>query len=259
MDTTERHVAFPPGTFSPRSTRSSWQTMLRAQSAIEAKLFLRHGEQLLLSFIIPIAMLIIVGTVKVFPQPQPLSIGFPFVLAIAAMSSGFTGQAISLAFDRRYGALKRVGASGVPTWTIILGKICGLVIVSTLQISILVTVATVLGWRASVGSFLLGILLFFLGIAAFTALGMLLGGTLSSEIVLGLANLLWVILVGAAGYVMFSLPEPTAWLTLVPSIALATGIHTAFSGGFPLISIVALICWTVISVAAAIKWFKFTD
>lgn len=259
MDAARGHTDFPPGTFSPVSQRSSWQTMLRAQARIEAKLFLRHGEQLLLSFVIPIAMLITLGTVKVFPQPQPLDLGFPFVLAIAAMSSGFTGQAISLAFDRRYGALKRVGASGVPTWTIIIGKICGLLVVSTLQIVVLTTVAFILGWRASLLGFFLGILMFGLGIAAFTAFGMLLGGTLSSEIVLGLANLFWVILVGGAGYVMFSLSDPSPWLNVVPSIALTSGIHAAFGGWLPIGSILALLGWTILNVAAAIKWFKFSD
>ena len=132
---------FEPGTFSPDPRRAPVSKMLASQAKIEATLFLRHGEQLLLSFIIPLGMLIVIAILPVINDPHPLHKGFPLMLSIAAMSSGFTGQAISLAFDRRYGALKRTGASGVPTWTIIVGKILGVVTVSILQILVLGTTA----------------------------------------------------------------------------------------------------------------------
>ena len=123
-------MTFPAGTFRPDPHRASTRTMLRAQAIIEAKLFLRHGEQLLLSFIIPVCMLVAITLLPVIEQDDPMRVGFPIVLAVAAMSSGFTGEAISLAFDRRYGALKRTGASGVPAGIIIVGKILGLVAVA---------------------------------------------------------------------------------------------------------------------------------
>ena len=127
-------MTFPAGTFRPDPHRASTRTMLRAQAIIEAKLFLRHGEQLLLSFIIPVCMLVAITLLPVIEQDDPMRVGFPIVLAVAAMSSGFTGEAISLAFDRRYGALKRTGASGVPAGLIIVGKILGLVAVAIIQI-----------------------------------------------------------------------------------------------------------------------------
>lgn len=99
-------MTFPAGTFRPDPHRASTRTMLRAQAIIEAKLFLRHGEQLLLSFIIPVCMLVAITLLPVIEQDDPMRVGFPIVLAVAAMSSGFTGEAISLAFDRRYGALR---------------------------------------------------------------------------------------------------------------------------------------------------------
>ena len=139
-------MTFPAGTFRPDPHRASTRTMLRAQAIIEAKLFLRHGEQLLLSFIIPVCMLVAITLLPVIEQDDPMRVGFPIVLAVAAMSSGFTGEAISLAFDRRYGALKRTGASGVPAGIIIVGKILGLVAVAIIQIIVLTTIALLLGW-----------------------------------------------------------------------------------------------------------------
>ena len=46
----------------------------------------------------------------------------PAIMALAVISTAFTGQAIAVAFDRRYGALKRLGATALPVWGIIAGK-----------------------------------------------------------------------------------------------------------------------------------------
>ncbi|AGL26940.1 putative unidentified antibiotic-transport integral membrane ABC transporter [Mycobacterium tuberculosis CAS/NITR204] len=46
----------------------------------------------------------------------------PVIMALAVISTAFTGQAIAVAFDRRYGALKRLGATPLPVWGINAGK-----------------------------------------------------------------------------------------------------------------------------------------
>lgn len=249
---------FAPGTFTPNPKRAKVERMLVSQGVVEAKLFLRHGEQALLSFIIPIGALLAIYFLPLIDAADPVASSLPLMLAIAAMSSGFTGQAISLAFDRRYGALKRTGASGVPAWTIILGKIIGVVTVSILQFILLTGLAFVLGWRVSLLALLGGWLVFLIGVAAFTSIGMLLGGTFSSELVLGVANLIWVAFVGAAAFVLFRLNgDPSLAIQLIPSVALAEGLDRAFSGSLPSFQILILFCWMACGVAAATKWFRF--
>ncbi|MCS4535126.1 ABC transporter permease [Corynebacterium sp. HS2168-gen11] len=251
--------AFASGTFRPHPHPAPILAMLRSQGRIEATLFLRHGEQLLLSFIIPLCMLLAAATLPLLPDPKSLQAAFPVILAVAAMSSGFTGQAIALAFDRRYGALKRIGASGVPAKVIIIGKIIGLLIVATFQVCVLSLVAYGLGWHVAMPGFLLGLGVFFVGVASFTSLGMFMGGTLPSELVLGLANLIWVVFVGAASYVVFSISAYPAWLITIPSVALAEGIHGAFQGSIPLSSFISLGLWMLVGVVCASRWFKFAD
>lgn len=249
---------FSPGTFSPHPQRASVATMLRAQAIMEAKLFLRHGEQALLSFIIPIGALLAVHFLPLMDTDDPVTEALPLMLAIAAMSSGFTGQAISLAFDRRYGALKRTGASGVPAWTIIVGKIAGVAVVSILQFALLTAIAFLLGWRVGMLEFFGAWLVFFMGVAAFTAVGMMLGGTFSSEFVLGVANLIWVAFVGAAAFVLFrSEGDPSLAVQIIPSVALAEGIQNAFQSIFPTTQLIILAAWLIAGVLAAVKWFRF--
>ena len=57
----------------------------------------------------------------------------PAIMALAVISTAFTGQAIAVAFDRRYGALKRLGATALPVWGIIAGKALAVVTVVFLQ------------------------------------------------------------------------------------------------------------------------------
>ncbi|QGU02067.1 ABC-2 family transporter protein [Corynebacterium kalinowskii] len=250
---------FQPGTFSPAPQRASIGAMVRAQALIEAKLFLRHGEQQLLSMIIPLALLVGLTLVPVLDDADPVQRVFPFTLAIAGMSAGFTGQAIAVAFDRRYGALKRIGASGVPAWTIIVGKVVAVLAVALLQAIVLGAVATVLGFHTSMLGVLLSFCAVVMGVATFTALGLLLGGTLGSEAVLASANLIWFVLIGAAAYATFRAgADASPWLQWLPSVAVVESLTSAFQGSVAWLSFLVLGCWFAAASIAAVRLFKFT-
>ncbi len=249
---------FAPGTFRPDPRRSSPAKMIAAQGRMETILFLRHGEQQLLSVIIPLITLILTARLPVFNGETSLNEIVPMVLAIATSSSGFTGQAIAVAFDRRYGALKRTGASGVPTSTIIIGKIIAVAAMAGLQIVLLGSVALLLGWRPSPSGVLLGLMILFFGIATFTALGMLMGGTMTSEMVLALANLIWFLFVGSIGWVMFTQGlDAAGWYNIIPSVTLASALTLAFGGVIPWLQILILTAWALVATALAVKWFRF--
>ncbi|MFW9097489.1 ABC transporter permease [Corynebacterium striatum] len=248
---------FEPGTFTPNPQRASVWAMTRAQGVIESKLMIRHGEQQLLSIVIPLALLIGAARMESVTG-QGLKEVFPMVLAVASTSSGFTGQAISLAFDRRYGALKRTGASGVPAWTIIAGKIAAVFSMVLLQVVVLGGVAFLLGLRVGLSGIVLALFTLVLGVASFTALGLLLGGTLSSEMVLAVANLIWFILMGVVGWAMYSQGLGNdRLLTLVPTVAMASALNDAFNNVFPWQELLVLIAWAGAASFAAVRWFRF--
>ena len=78
-------TTFNPGTFTPAPKRASAGAMLLAQGKMEAKLMLRHGEQQLLSVIIPLALLIGAAHLESLTG-HGLHEVFPMVLAVAALS-----------------------------------------------------------------------------------------------------------------------------------------------------------------------------
>src|SRR5262249_30323661 len=86
---------FPPGTFAPDPGRGRLGRMLLAQSGVEARLALRNGEQVLLTLLIPLALLAGLSLLDVVPLPAPrVAMVTPGVLALAVLSTAFTGQAI---------------------------------------------------------------------------------------------------------------------------------------------------------------------
>lgn len=50
--------SFPAGTFSPAPLPASFLRIVGAQTRMETSLILRHGEQLLLNIVVPLAILV---------------------------------------------------------------------------------------------------------------------------------------------------------------------------------------------------------
>lgn len=253
---------FPAGTFSPDPRPNTVPQMLTAQYKLDLKLLLRNGEQLLLTMFIPITLLI---GLTVLPLgdfgPNRVSVFTPAIMAVAVISTAFTGQAIAVAFDRRYGALKRLGATPLPVWCIIAGKSLAVVTVVFLQAILLGGIGLALGWRPDPAGLLLGAAVIALGTAVFVAMGLLLGGTLRAEIVLAVANLFWFVFAGIGALTLetASIPRALAWVArLTPSGALTESLTQAMSVSADWFGIAVLMGWGTVATLAALRWFTFT-
>lgn len=239
---------FRPGTFTPAPGRGRVGHMLLTHARTEAVLTLRNGEQILLTLLIPITLLVGLSVLTVFSVPEPrIDSITPRIFALAVISSAFTGQAIALGFDRRYGVLKRLAATALPRWLLVAGRVLAGLAVVVVQLVLLGIVAALLGWSPSAAGFAMAIPLVVLGTLSFGALGVLLGGAFKAEIVLALANLVWFVLLLAGGIVLPADSLPGAMgdiVALLPSGALSEGMHTALADG-------AVPGWSVFVVLAA--------
>jgi len=254
---------FPAGTFAPDPRPNAVPQMLAAQFNLELKLLLRNGEQLLLTMFIPITLLVGL-TLLPFGSfgPNRAATFVPVIMALAVISTAFTGQAIAVAFDRRYGALKRLGATPLPVWGIIAGKSLAVVAVVFLQAIILGAIGFALGWRpATAAALALGAAIIALGTAGFAALGLLLGGTLRAEIVLAVANLMWFVFAGFGALTLETKMIPTGvkWAArLTPSGALTEALSQAMTLSVDWFGVVVLAAWGAVAALAALRWFRFT-
>ncbi|WP_459715808.1 ABC transporter permease [Actinophytocola sp. KF-1] len=221
--------------------------MLFVHARTEALLTLRNSEQVLLTLLIPAALLVGLTVLDIFDLPDPrVDSVVPRVFALAVMSSAFTGQAIALGFDRRYGVLKRLAATALPRWLLVAGRaVAGLVVVAV-QIVVLGVIAAVMGWSPDPAALAWVVLLVVVGTLSFGALGVLLGGALKAEVVLALANIVWFVLLLGGGIVVPPDSMPAGLgdvVMLLPSGALTDGMHTALVEG-------AAPSWTVFAVLA---------
>jgi len=253
---------FPAGTFTPDPRPNSVPRMLAAQYGLELKLLLRNGEQLLLTMFIPITLLIGLTLLPLGAfGANRVAVFVPAIMALAVISTAFTGQAIAVAFDRRYGALKRLGATALPVWCIIAGKALAVVSVVFLQAILLGGIGLALGWRPNPAGLLLGAAIIALGTATFVAMGLLLGGTLRAEIVLAVANLLWFIFAGFGALTLETetVPRALSWVArLTPSGALTEALARATELSVDWFGIGVLAAWGAVSAVAALRWFRFT-
>ncbi|MYZ08278.1 ABC transporter permease [Streptomyces sp. SID2999] len=251
-----------PGTYAPRPGAAPLPRMIGAQAALETRMLLRNGEQLLLTVVIPTLLLVLFSSVDVVDTGSGEAVDFltPGILALAVMSTAFTGQAIATGFERRYGVLKRLASSPLPRWGLMTAKTTAVLVTEVLQVILLTVIAFALGWSPH-GDPAAVLLLLVLGTAAFSGLGLLMAGTLKAEATLAAANLVFLLLLvgggvivplekfGAAGHV----------LGLLPISALSDGLRDVLQhgAGMPWGDLAILAVWAVVGLAAAGKFFRW--
>jgi ABC-2 type transport system permease protein len=264
---TAAETAAAAGRFTPAPGAAPMRRMVAAQAALEGKTLVRNGEQLTLMLIIPLLLLI------AFSLEPLVSFGggytridflAPGVIALAVMSTAFTSQAIGTGFERRYGVLKRLGATPLSRTGLIAAKTSTVIVVELLQAAIIVLVALALGWspNASPAAIVTVPLLILLGTAAFSGFALLLAGTLRAEATLAAANLIYVVMLGVGG-VVFSLTKFPAGarplLELLPTGALSTGLRDVLANGaaFPVKNVLTLAVWAVVGITLAARFFRW--
>jgi len=229
---------------------------------IEARLLIRNAEQLLLALVIPLAILVAGRFAST--SVGNLELLGPSVLALAVWSSAFTSVAISTAFERRYGVLERLATTPLGKPGLLAGKALSVIMIIVGQLVILAGAAVGLGWRPTFTplSAVMAVVLVILATATFVCLALLLAGRLRAESTLGLANLIYVILL-IGGALIIPLERYPAVLRPViealPTAALGEGLRAAASGqllGWPLL---VLLGWLVAAGLAAWKGFRWTS
>lgn len=254
------------GTFAPNPGAAPLARMVRAQALMESRLILRNGEQLLLAVVIPVIVLIggVVGAhhVGIHFADRAVDVLAPGVLALAVMSTAFTSLAIATGFERRYGVIKRLGASPLPRVGLLLGKAGALILVELLQLVVIGIVALILGWQpvVSVGSVLSTLVFLGLGTFCFAALGLLVAGVLRAEATLAAANLIYLLLMAAGAVVL----PPTSYggfgaiARWLPSGALGDGFRAALQHGqFSVAAAATLIVWGAIGAISTARTFQW--
>lgn len=238
-----------------------------ALAALELRLTARRGENVLVTLIIPVAVLLFFAGTSVVPFAGDAA-GFllPGSIALGIIAAGLVNLGIATAYERSYGVLKRLGGSPLPRGGLVVAKLAAVLLLEVVQVVVLVAVAVlVLHWQPGAGwSPLLLIAAVLLGTFAFAGLGLLLAGTLRAEATLALANGLFLAFLMLGGIVLPidhlpSFIQPVA--SVLPSAALADLLRLALvSGPQPTSAtgpLLALTAWGAAAAGLAIRRFRW--
>jgi ABC-2 type transport system permease protein len=246
------------------SKAASLHRQILIQTQYELLLTLRRGENILVTLIIPVMLLIFFMSLNIVPpiNGSPVNFLLPGILAIAIMAAGMVNLGIATAYERYYGVLKRLGSSPLPRSGLILAKVLSILILEVVQVALLVGVAVAFyGWKPG-GSPVLALLFVALGTMTFSAWGLAMAGALRAELTLAGANALFLIFVLLGGGVLplDHLPPPLAAIAqILPATALTQVLQATMLDNvpFPTFPLVVLILWTILVLLIAIRTFKW--
>jgi ABC-2 type transport system permease protein len=247
------------------SRPASFLTSARAQTVMELRLTARRGENVLVTIVIPIVVLLFFAMVGVLPagSGRPVDFLLPGTLALAVIATSLVNLGIATAYERNYGVLKRLGGSPLTRAGLVTAKMATVLIVEMAQVVLLVAIAVMaLDWRPGPGAspILLAATLA-LGTIAFAGIGLLLAGALRAEMTLALANGLFIacLLLGGIILPVADLPGPLAAIAgVLPAAALADAFRFALGDGgdaSPSFAILAL--WGIGAAVLAVRTFRW--
>lgn len=203
-----------------------------AMTRMELRLVLRNGENLLVTFAIPLAALVVAATVPALPaSEQPASLLVGAALAVAVFAAAFVAVPITTAFARDAGVLKRLGASPLSRGELVVAKLAALGVVVAGQVVLVAIAGMLVGWRGPasplgvVGAVVVVVPLLTAGGAG---AGLALAGRLPPMRVLAVVNAVFVFALLSSGLVV-PFAELPAWLS-TPALALPVAPTTAVLG-----------------------------
>jgi ABC-2 type transport system permease protein len=234
-----------------------------AQFEVELKLMLRQGENLLVILILPILLLVLFTSARIFPagSVKPVEFLLPGILTVAVMSTGMVTLGISTAYQRYYRVLKRLGGSPLPRSALAAAKAATVLVVEVVQVVLLVAIAHFgLGWSTH-GSLGLAVMILLVGAVGFAGFGLTLAGAVRAELTLGGANGLYILFLILGGVVLPvshlpSIVQPLA--NVLPATALSSSLRAVLEGAAPSVENLALLGgWTAAAALGAGLWFRW--
>jgi ABC-2 type transport system permease protein len=236
---------------------------------MELRLATRRGENLLVTLVVPIVLLVFLANVELVTADGTATIDLlvPSILALAVISTGMVALGISTAFERSSGVLKRLGGSPLPTWALIAAKTTVVAGTVLLQVLLVVVVGWLLGWDPPIGvreSLVAAAPWLLLGTMASAGIGLLMAGRLRAETVLALANGLYVMALVAGGVIvpLDRMPPLIAVpASILPPALIAELLRGAMVPGGTVVPVeaMALLLWAVALLGMAARTFRVSD
>ncbi len=251
----------------------SRRQLIWRQAGFDLRLTLANGEQLLLTVIIPLAVLLgltfatgidLGDSGSTLPRVTWALAG---VITVAILSSAFASLAIATGFDRRSGSLLLLATTPLSRSDIMWARALATLVLVFGQVLALSIVAAFLGWRPS-GAMGVTLAVIILGTFSLAACAIAIAGILRAEATLAVANGAFLVLLVAGGTALPAsvLPDPLATIAqALPSGALGdalriTMVETSTAVMWPavLVPLGVLTVWLIVGGVIARRTFRWS-
>src|SRR6266704_2028908 len=130
----------------PNNKAASLLSQILTQTRFQLLLTARRGENVLVTLIVPVLLLIFFTSLNIAPAVNGSAINFllPGILALAIIAAGMVNLGIATAYERYYGVLKRLGGSPLPRSGLIIAKVISILVLEVIQVILLVGIAVAL-------------------------------------------------------------------------------------------------------------------
>ncbi|HVC79480.1 MAG TPA: ABC transporter permease [Chloroflexota bacterium] len=241
--------------------------ILRLQTAIEFRLLFRQRETVFFGLVLPLMFLFFVGVAfrsGVYRGYTSINSLLPPYLVMAIMSIAVVNLGISFATQRATGALKRFGGTPLPRTTLVLAKVLSSAVLIAVSCILLAVVSIGLYGMRTQGNPLWALLVLVIGIAAFAAIGIALGGSIAADGAAAVTNAIYLplLFLGGSFVPVSKLPRPLADLAwALPPAHLVRALDTVLIHGQSLAStgwdLPIVAAWGLAAVLAASRWLSW--
>lgn len=251
-----------------KGAAAPWRAYL-AMAGMELRLATRRPENLLVTLVVPLVLLVFLVNVDLVPagESRRVDVVVPGILALAVMATGMVALGIATAFERSSGVLKRLGGSPLPIWALVAAKTTAVAVTVALQVGLVTIFGWFLGWdpRGGIpGALAAAAPWLVLGTVASAGMGLLMAGRLPAEAVLALANGLYVLalLLGGVIVPLDHLPAIVAApASILPPALMADLLRGAMvpDGALVPLQAMALLTWAIALIGLAARAFRVSD
>ena len=244
----------------PPPTGMALRTLLRA----DATVLLRNRQALLLSIVLPVAILFLTGS----GRRNVLDPGYLIGLSITygLMASGLLGYPIAMARDRETGVFQRMRVTPVPMWTIPASRIAVQLVLSLVMSLVVLGLGGVRHHLTfGIGSWLLVLVVSLLGAAVCLAIGQAVVGLTSTSTGVSAAGrvlfalLLVIGLIGSTGLLGSTFRTVAGWTP----VGALSNLYSAATGSVGWGSdqwtgLMASLIYVAVCGYVGVRWFRWT-
>ena len=244
------------------------------QARYDTKAFWRNPASAFFTFVFPLMFLVIFNTVfgnsEIAVEGGTVSTStfyVPAILALSVISACYTNIAISIAFARDRGVLKRLRGTPLPASAFLVGRVIQAIVVALILVTIVLAMGVLIyGVQMPGSTFPAFVLTLVVGAASFCALGLAVTAVIpnadASPAVVN-ASILPLLFISD---VFIPTGTAPAWLndfaSIFPIAHFAAALHGAFNpfetgAGFDAKALVVMAAWGLAGIVLAARYFSW--